>query len=113
MLALLAALASALSAGDPVSAMSLFDRGMADYQTIESDIVAITSQDDVVCAIDIVEDKEGKLDTDWYMELRSKSGGAQSERRRERVQLELKQIKGKWKITAMKPVSILAPVAIR
>src|SRR4051812_1698366 len=113
MLALLAALASALSAGDPVSAMAVFDRGMADYQTIEANVGATTAQDDVLCAIDIVEEKDGSLDTDWYMELKSKSDAAQSERRRERVQLEVKQIGGKWKILSLRPVGILAPLTVR
>lgn len=112
LVALLAALAGALSSGDPVSAMAVFDRGMADYQTIESNIGALTAQDDVLCSIDIVEEKDGTLDTDWYLELKSKSDNAQSERRRERVRIEAKQVGGKWKIVSMKPLSVLDPVTV-
>lgn len=111
--ALLAALASALSAGDPVSAMTVFDRAMANYSAIESNITATTAQDDVLCAIDVVEEKDGAVDTDWYLELKSKSDGGQSERRRVRVELQVKSVGGKLKIIGFKPIEVLAPLIVK
>ena len=115
-LAAIADLATALSESDPDGVLRFFDSQMKDYGTIEADIEALTAQADVSCAIDIVKDDESngvhKLDLDWFMELKSQGGSPQVERRRERVQVEMREIKGKWKITALSPLSILGPIQI-
>jgi hypothetical protein len=113
----LANLASALSESDSDSALEVFDSQMKSYGEIERNIEAMTAQTDVSCSIDIVTDVEEngvhKLDLDWYMQLKSLNDDAQLERRRERVQVEMRQIKGKWKITSLTPLSILDPLRIR
>ncbi len=115
-LAAIADLATALSESDPDGVLRYFDSQMKDYGTIEADIEALTAQTDVSCAIDIVKDDESngvhKLDLDWFMELKSQGASPQLERRRERVQIEMREIKGKWKITALSPLSILGPIQI-
>ena len=115
-LAAIADLATALSESDPDGVLRYFDSQMKDYGTIEADIEALTAQTDVSCAIDIVKDDESngvhKLDLDWFMELKSQGNNPQLERRRERVQIEMREIKGKWKITALSPLSILGPIQI-
>jgi hypothetical protein len=115
-LAAIADLATALSESDPDGVLRYFDSQMKDYGTIEADIEALTAQADVSCAIDIVKDDESngvhKLDLDWFMELKSQGASPQVERRRERVQIEMREIKGKWKITALSPLSILGPIQI-
>jgi hypothetical protein len=116
-LASLANLATALSENDPDGALGYFDSQMKDYSTIDADIDALTAQTDISCAIDIVTDEESngvhKLDLDWYMQLKSQGDDPQLERRRERVQVEMRQMKGRWKITSMSPVSILDPIRIK
>ena len=115
-LAAIADLATDLSESDPDGVLRYFDSQMKDYGTIEADIEALTAQADISCAIDIVKDDESngvhKLDLDVFMELKSQGGNSQLERRRERVQVEMREIKGKWKITALSPLSILGPIQI-
>ena len=54
-----------------------------------------------------------KLDLDWFMQLKSQSDDSQIERRRERVQVEMRQIKNVWKITSLSPVGIFDPMQIQ
>jgi hypothetical protein len=113
----LAKLATYLSQNSVPEALACFDPKMKNYALIEANIGAIGAQTDVLCAIDVVDEKgEGDhrdLDTDWFVELRSQADGGPVERRRERVQIEMKKFANAWKIVAMSPVSILDPIHIR
>lgn len=113
----IASLATALSENDPDAALRAFDSSIKDYGTIEANVEALAAQADVSCAIDVVTDQESdgfhKLDLDWFMELKSQGDIPQTERRRQRVQVEMHLIKGSWKITAISPLSILGPINIR
>ncbi len=112
----IASLANSLSENDGPGALSIFSSGIAGYGEISGDLDALTSQTDVLCAVDIVADNETagihKLDTDWYMQLKSRADGGPTERRRERVQLQMELSKGKWRITALSPLEILAPIKV-
>lgn len=116
-LASIAKIATALSEGDSDGALEYFDSHMAGYPDIQQKLEAIAEQADVSCAIDIVADEAvgdaHKLDLDWYMEMKAQSGSGALERRRERVQVEMKAFKGVWKITSLAPVSIFNPLPIR
>ena len=116
-LASLAKLATALSDSDADSALDYFDSHMKSYGEIEQKLEALTAQADISCAIDVVDDMEAdgvhKLDLDWFMELKSQIDDSQLERRRERVQVEMRQFKGVWKITSLSPVGIFDPLQIR
>ncbi len=113
----IANLATALSQNDPDSALRIFDAQMKDYGAIQADVEALAAQTDVTCAIDIVADEESngvhKLDLDWFMTLKSQAADPRPEQRRERVKVEMRQIKGRWKITAISPLSILDPIHVR
>ena len=71
----LAKLATYLSQNSVPEALDCFDPKMKDYALIEANIGAIGAQTDVLCAIDLVEEKpvleekgegdERRLDTDW------------------------------------------------
>ena len=117
-LPVIAKLASALSQNDGTAAMEAFDSHMKDYGTIESNIDALVAQTDVLCAIDVIQDNATPaadvrtLDVDWYMTLKSQADAGPTERRRERVEVQIKKIRGKWKITALAPLSILDPIHI-
>lgn len=116
--AALARLASALSRNDAPAVLAVFDRTMQDYGAVEASLQALTSQTDVLCAIEVVEEKvsagpERVLDTDWYMQMKPRGEGGESVRRRERVTVTLRQQKGTWVITRISPVSVLAPINIR
>jgi hypothetical protein len=112
----LANLATALTESDADAALETFDSKMKTYPEIEQKLEALTAQDDINCSIDIVTDDESeglhKLDLDWFMQLKSQIDDSQLERRRVRVQVEMRQIKGVWKITALSPLSIFDPLQI-
>jgi len=115
----IASLATALSQNDPDEALSYFDSQMKDIDAIEANIEALTAQSDISCAVDIVMDEETngvhKLDLDWFMELKPQgdNNDPQVERRRVRVQVEMKLIKNRWKITSLSPLSIFDPIQIK
>jgi membrane-bound lytic murein transglycosylase B len=113
----IAKLATALSENDTDSALDYFDPQMKNYGDIEQRLEALTAQADISCAIDIVTDVETdgvhKLDLDWLMQLKSQGDDTQIERRRERVQVEMRQIKNVWKITVISPLTIFNPIHIR
>jgi hypothetical protein len=112
----LAKLASALSENDSDDALEYFDAHMQSYGQIEQKLEALTAQAEINCAIDVVTDVESngvhKLDLDWFMQLKSQIDDSQLERRRERVQVEMRQIKNVWKITSLSPIGIFDPLQI-
>jgi hypothetical protein len=113
----LAKIATALSESDSDGALELFDSQMKSYPEIEQKLAALTEQADISCAIDVVMDTEAdgvhKLDLDWFMELKPQADNGQLERRRERVQAEMRLFKGIWKITSISPVTIFDPITIK
>ncbi len=78
----IAKLASYISAGDTVGALETFDKSLANYGRISEYLTALSTQADVLCAIQVVADKEADdakadvhhLDLDWYMTLKSRAG---------------------------------------
>jgi hypothetical protein len=113
----IADLATDLNEKDQTDAMGAFDKGMRQYPEIDDDIDALVTQNDVLCAIDVVSDRQTgavhTLDLDWYLDLKSRTDGGPSAQRRERVKVTMRQIKGKWKIDGMEPLSVLSPVIVR
>jgi hypothetical protein len=112
----LADLATDFSTGEAADAVAMFDSQMPAYGQISQNIQALTDQAEVTCAIEILSDTESggvhQLDLDWIMNLKSTGDNATVERRRDRVKVEMRQIKGKWKITAMSPLTILDPIRL-
>ncbi len=122
-------LAAYLSDGESVGALEAFDKNMPRYGAIAEKIQALSAQTEVLCSIDVVEDKEADndasdvhhLDLDWYMMLKSKTDTSLVERRRQRVAVTFQrfQVKsgrnmvGVWRITSISPEEILAPLAIK
>jgi hypothetical protein len=116
-LASIAKIATALSEGDADGVLEYFDSQMKGFPDLEQKIQALTEQADVSCAIDVVTDTEAagvhKLDLDWYMQLSPESATGPLERRRERVQVEMKLIKKAWRITSISPTTIFEPIQIK
>ena len=116
-MSVLATLSASLSTNNASGALSVLDKQMPGYSGIEGNIEALTSQDDIATTIDVVSDDETagvhKLDLDWFLQLTSRTNSNQLERRRVRVRVEMRQIKGKWKITAIEPVSIFDPLRVQ
>jgi hypothetical protein len=112
----LAKLAADLSQNDGPGAVAIFDSSMKGYGDLERNVESLAEQTTILCSIDVIEDteKDGvhKLSVDWYMTLTGLSDTNHTERRREQVTLEMRQIKGKWKITSLSPLSILDPFQV-
>jgi hypothetical protein len=122
----IAKLASSLSDGEAIGALEIFDKGNPRYGAIAEEIQGLASQTEILCSIDVVEDKEADqasseihhLDLDWFMMLKSRAGSGQVERRRIRVAATLQLFKSKsgaavWRITSLTPEQILAPLAVK
>ena len=117
----MAKLATYISGGDATSALEAFDKSLTDYGKISEDLTALASQTNVLCAIDVVSDKEADdetadvhhLDLDWYMTLTSRADSGLTEKRRVRVAVTIRRFNAKWRITALSPVTILAPITIK
>ncbi len=102
---------------------------MQRYGAIAEKIQALSAQTEVLCSIDVVEDKEADndasdvhhLDLDWYMMVKSKTDTSLVERRRQRVAVTFQkfQVKsgrnsvGVWRITSLSPEEILAPLTVK
>ena len=74
----IAKLASSISDGEPVGALEVFDKAMPRYQAIADNLQALAAQDQVLCSIEVVGDKEADdskadtdhLDLDWFMTVK-------------------------------------------
>jgi hypothetical protein len=113
----LAKFAMNFSENDADGALEIFDSQMKDYGEVEQNIESLTQQADISCDIEVLTDTDAnglhKLDVDWFLQLKSQTDDALLERRRERVQLEMRQIKGRWKIVSITPLKILDPIQIK
>lgn len=117
----IAKLATYISGGDAASALESFDKSLPEYGKVSEDLTALSTQADVLCSIDVVADKEADneasdvhhLDLDWYMTLTSRADDGLTEKRRVRVAVTIRRFAARWRITALSPVTILAPITIK
>ncbi len=125
----IAKLASFLSDNEPVGALEAFDKAMPRYGAIAEAIQGLIAQSEILCSIDVVEDKEADkvdadvhhLDLDWYMTLKSRGDESQVQSRRLRVAVTLQRTQvtkgGKttpvWRITSLTPEKIFAPMTLK
>jgi hypothetical protein len=116
----LAILSAALTTGDAVTAENCFDKSVPGFGAIAGYIDALTAQTEVSCSIDIFsesgEDPVRSLEVDWLMTLTARTAETSSERRRQRVKVEMRlepqKNRQEWRILNLSPVSILAPINI-
>jgi hypothetical protein len=109
----LANAASALSEGNEVRFMGFIDKSMPGYEDLESNVSALTAQNDVSASLDVLsESGEGdKVEAlvDWFLQMTSKDGTEHLTRRRQRVKVIEIKTKSGWKISRIDPISILGP----
>jgi hypothetical protein len=115
--AALARLAGALSSNDAGAAIDIFDRSMKDYGSVTSAVEALVSQSDILCAIDVIEERgEGDsriLDLDWYIELKPHREAGPIERRREKITVSMNKVRNRWKISSISSKDILDPLKVQ
>jgi hypothetical protein len=96
--------------------VSYLDKATPGYEDILTNVSALTAQSDVSASLDVIsesgDDENVEALVDWFMQITSKDGNERVTRRRQRVNVRERKIKGSWKIVVIDPVSILAPVAI-
>jgi hypothetical protein len=110
---LFTALASALSEGNGLAFLDRVDHSMPDYEKLERSILALVAQNELVAAIDVIED-EGDDQTravrvDWLLQIRSREETGTLVRRREIVKCRLVRAKKKWKVASLDPIAFFAP----
>jgi len=114
---LITELASALSEGNGLAFLDHIDRAMPDYQKLEQSILALTEQNEVSAAIDILkqegDDRTQTVELDWLMQIRSREDSGPIERRRETVKCRAERKKKNWKIVSLEPIALFAPPAVR
>jgi hypothetical protein len=110
---LFTALASALSEGNGLAFLDRVDHSMPDYEKLERSILALVTQNELVAAIDVIEDQGDDqtraVHVDWLLQIRSREETGTLVRRREIVKCRLKRVKKKWKVASLDPTSFFAP----
>lgn len=106
-------LASALSEGNGMAFLDHVDHSMPDYEKLERSILALAAQNELVAAIDVLEDEGDEqtraVQVDWLLQIRSREETGTLVRRREIVKCRLARVKKKWKVASLDPVSFFAP----
>ncbi len=112
----LANMAAALSEGNGISFMGYVDPSTPGYRDIETNVGALLAQDDVAASLDVLSEsgngEQVEALVDWFVQITSRDGFNRVTRRRMRINVTEKKIKGKWKVTRIDPYSILDPVTI-
>jgi hypothetical protein len=114
---LLAALASALSESNGLAFLDRIDHAMPDYHQLESNILALTEQNEVSASVDILkqegDDHSQWLEVDWFLQIRAREQSGPLERRRETVKCRVERQRKKWKIVFLQPITLFAPLRVR
>jgi hypothetical protein len=104
-----------LQAGNAALFLRWFDReGFDAYPTLESHVVALTTQSDIASSIQILAIEQVQqgyhVRVDWLLQLSVKETPGPLETRREVVEVSARQErKGKWRITNLGPVDFFRP----
>jgi len=106
-------LASALSEGNGQVFLDRVDHSMPDYEKLQRNILALVAQNEIVAAIDVIEDEGDDhtrtVQVDWLLQIRSREETGVLVRRREIVKCRLTRLKKKWKAASLDPISLFEP----
>ena len=113
---LLAHTASALSANNVPAFLNGVDPAMPEYSKLKADVTTLLEEADVGSSVVVQSDKgndrQRELELDWYLEIKSQEPEGPSERRRQIVHCRVEKQNGKWKIVALEPLDLFAPLAV-
>ena len=104
----------ALQVGNAAAFLRLFDRKQfAGYPTLESHVVALSTQSDVASSVQFIEIEQVasgyRLRVDWLLQLSVKETPGPLETRREVTEIRVEEEKGKWRIIDLEPVEHFRP----
>lgn len=106
--AVLAEMATDLSAGNPAGFLRHVEGGAPFFAQLRSDLVELTGLGEVSSSVELVAlaEAEGlqRAKVDWYFEVRSKSDGAVALQRRELLQADFVNNKRKWLMRGLTPL---------
>ena len=105
---LFAQMAAALSDDNAAQFMKTFDRNMAGYGEMETQITALLANSEVASSVERLkdegDDRKRDVELDWYLELRSRVRGGPFVQRRVVIRCQVEKQGKHWKITSMKPI---------
>jgi hypothetical protein len=108
-------MASALSEGNGLAFLERVDHAMPGYEKLEQNVLALTSQNEVLSSVEILKDEgDGQsrvVELDWFLQIRSREINGPLKRRREVVKCRVERDKKKWKVKSLEPVGFFAPPA--
>lgn len=111
----LASMASALSAGNPMAFMGAISRRLPDYEKLQADVTGLTEQASVLSSVEILKDEgsasKRQVEADWFLEIRPKEPSAPLERRRRTLRIEFAIEGQRWKIVSLEPAGFFGPAS--
>ena len=109
---LFASMAAALSEINVPQFMDAFDKDMPDYDKLKGAVTGLVNQAEVSSSVEPLKDEgddtRRTVEFDWYLEIRSLLPDGPIVRRREVIHCELRKVKKRWKIVALKPIDFFA-----
>lgn len=107
-----AAIASALSDDNPAGFMAVFDKEMPDYDLLQSEVAALVDQSEIESDVETLkdegDDRQRKVDLDWFLELRGRGPDRPLVHRRQVLHCEFRKEGKKWRIVALSPVTFFS-----
>jgi hypothetical protein len=100
-------MAAALSNSDGPRFMDYIDRSAPKYGEMESAVTGITASLDVLK--ESGDDEHVEVLVDWFMQLNSDDALEHVTRRRMRVTVVERKVRGHWKVVSIAPLSIFDP----
>lgn len=105
-------IATALTDGNAVDAMSPFDKSLADYDKLSKYFDGLTNAFQLVNEVDISDEQdtetESKLTVNWALTL-TELGTGYTEQRTGQINVRFILKDGKWKIVDFSPIDIFNP----
>lgn len=104
--------ATALTDGNAIDAMSSFDKSFADYDKLSGYFDGLTSAFQLINEAKVTDEQdtetETKLAVDWTLTL-TDLGTGYSEQRTGQIDVRLMLKEGKWKIVGFSPIDLFNP----
>jgi hypothetical protein len=104
--------AAELAAGNPIDAMTPFDRSFANYVKLRDYFSGLTDSSQLVNEVDVTDEQDSASESNvtaaWTLTLTNKTT-LQTERRSGEIHIRLTLQNGKWKIVDFSPLELFNP----
>jgi hypothetical protein len=113
---LMASMATSLADGDSVTFLSAFDPAIPHWAELQANVYALLRLAVVETSIDLVnnegDDSTRRLETDWLLMIKLRSGLVAPIRRQQRVRCRVEKQGRRWRVAAFDPLSLFQPPAL-